>query len=89
MENYYFLKNKYYPKTLNDLCLDKKIIILLKNLIKLNNLNILFISNPGSCKTTLINIILKYYYNDRFIDYDNLIDENFINNYSNYCDVNK
>lgn len=89
MENYYFLKNKYYPKTLNDLCLDKKIIILLKNLIKLNNLNLLFISNPGTCKTTLINIILKYYYNDQFIDYDNLIDENFINDYSNYCDVNK
>lgn len=88
MNKYIFLKDKYSPKILDDLYLNINTINLLKNLIKINNLNILFMSNTGTCKTTLINILLKkYYLNDKNINenvlYINSLKDNGISYYRN------
>lgn len=89
MNNYTFLKKKYSPKNLDDLYLNKNIILLLKNLVKINHLNILFVSNTETCKTTLINILVKYYYNNINIKsnenilYINSLKDNGISYYRN------
>ena len=51
MENS-FLK-KYKCKSYSDFIIDKQLIELLKTLIQMDNLNILFIGNPGTGKTSL------------------------------------
>jgi replication factor C small subunit len=56
--------NKYQPNYFNDFEINDEIIILLKTLIKLNNLNILFIGNNSSGKTSFINALIKEYYLD-------------------------
>ena len=53
---------KYRPKTLDEFSFHEDIIILLKKLIKINELNILFVGDSSSGKTTLINCLLKDYY---------------------------
>ena len=53
---------KYKPKTLDEFTFHEYIIILLKKLIKINELNILFVGDSGSGKTTLINCLLRDYY---------------------------
>ena len=79
MNDYIFLKNKYSPKNLDDLYLNKNIILLLKNLVNISNLNLLFLSNSGTCKTTLINVLLNYYYNFNNINNINIkSDENIL-----------
>ena len=93
MNNYTFLKNKYSPKKLDDLYLNKNIIFLLKNLVKINNLNILFVSSTETCKTTLINVLIKYYYNNINIKsnenilYINSLKDNGISYYRNEVKV--
>lgn len=54
---------KYKPKTLDEFSFHEDIIILLKKLININELNILFVGDSSSGKTTLINCLLKDYYN--------------------------
>ena len=57
-----FLK-KYKPIKFSDFQIEKEYINLLNSLIKLDNLNILFIGNSGSGKTSLIDSTIKEYYN--------------------------
>ena len=55
---------KYKPNTFDELEGDQNIINILKTLITMNNLNILFIGDSGSGKTTIINVLLKEYFGD-------------------------
>lgn len=61
MENQLFL-NKYQPRTLNEFESDDEMVDILNNLINMNKLNILFIGDIGSGKTTYLNAVIKEYY---------------------------
>jgi len=58
--------NRYKPKKLDDLYLDKQLKVTINTIIKLNFLNILIVGNSGCGKTSLINIILSMYYGNEF-----------------------
>jgi len=57
-----FLK-KYQPKFLKEFFMEPAYIQLIKALIKMNNLNILLIGNTGCGKTSLLDAIIREYYN--------------------------
>jgi DNA polymerase III delta prime subunit len=61
MEQTLFL-NKYQPLYFNDFVSDDGMIDILNTLIKMDNLNILFIGDIGSGKTTFLNAAIKEYY---------------------------
>jgi DNA polymerase III delta prime subunit len=61
MEQPLFL-NKYQPLYFNDFVSDDEMIDILNTLIKMDNLNILFIGDIGSGKTTFLNAAIKEYY---------------------------
>jgi len=61
MEQPLFL-NKYQPLYFKDFETDDEMIDILQTLIKMNNLNILFIGDIGSGKTTFLNAAIKEYY---------------------------
>ena len=61
---------KYQPKTINDFYINNDLLNLLNNLISINNLNILFIGNYGSGKTSLIKVIINTYYDNKVNDDD-------------------
>jgi replication factor C subunit 2/4 len=71
MEEQLFLK-KYQPLYLNDFEIEDEMISLLYTLINMNNLNILFIGDIGSGKTTFLNAVIKEYYKDS-ISQDNIL----------------
>lgn len=54
--------NKYQPDNFKDFEIDNEIIEVLQSLIDINNLNILFIGDIGSGKTTFLNATIKEYY---------------------------
>jgi len=54
--------DKYKPIFLNNYILEKKFIDTLKILIQINKLNILFVGNIGSGKTSILHTIVKEYY---------------------------
>ena len=54
--------NKYQPLYFTDFEIDNEIIELLKILLKMDNLNILFIGNISSGKTTFLNAVIREYY---------------------------
>ena len=56
--------NKYKPTFLDDYILDKSFIETLKILIQIDKLNILFIGNTGSGKTSILHTIVNEYYKD-------------------------
>ena len=56
------LFDKYIPNVLADFCIDKKVKEILRVLIDIDNLNLLLIGDPGTGKTTLINVMLNEYY---------------------------
>jgi len=61
MEQQLFL-NKYQPLYFKDFETDDEMIDILHTLINMNNLNILFIGDIGSGKTTFLNAAIKEYY---------------------------
>ena len=71
MEN--LLINKYRPTTMDDLIFDTDFIILLKNLIKTDTLNVIISGNTASGKTSIINLLIKEYYNDSDKGNNNII----------------
>lgn len=62
MTNNIFI-NKYKPYKLNDFHYDKDFIQLLKYTLHIDSLNLLIIGNSNSGKTTLLNILIREYYN--------------------------
>jgi len=64
--------NKYQPLYFKDFETDEEMIQILKTLINMNNLNILFIGDIGSGKTTYLNASIKEYYNG--LNYDDYKD---------------
>ena len=71
-----FLK-KYQPKYYNEFVIDKMLIDLLKMLIDNNTLNILFIGNIGSGKSSLLDATIREYYKSDYINPENVM---YINN---------
>jgi DNA polymerase III delta prime subunit len=90
MEQQILFLNKYQPLYFKDFETDDSMIEILHTLIKMNNLNILFIGDIGSGKTTFINALIKEYYIDftlkQYSDnilYINSLKEQGINYYRN------
>jgi DNA polymerase III delta prime subunit len=60
--------NKYKPNTIDEFCADNKLKSVLKTLLLIDDLNILLIGDTCSGKTTILNAIIREYYNiDNFI----------------------
>ena len=55
---------KYQPLYLEDFEINKKLLDLIKTLIQMDNLNILFVGNSGSGKSSIISALLREYYHD-------------------------
>lgn len=55
---------KYQPQLLQDFDINLSVINTLYDLIKLNKLNILFIGDVGTGKTTFLNALIREYYKD-------------------------
>ncbi len=53
---------KYQPLLFKDFEIESDIIVILKTLINIDNLNILFIGDIGSGKTALLNALIREYY---------------------------
>lgn len=60
--NHSLFVNKYQPIYFNDFETDDEMITILNTLINMNNLNILFIGDSGSGKTSFLNAVIKEYY---------------------------
>jgi DNA polymerase III delta prime subunit len=80
--------DKFQPIYFKDFEIDNKIIDILKTLINMDNLNILFIGDMASGKTSLLNAIIKEYYTgssqkdyDENVLYINSLKEQGINYY--------
>ena len=71
-----FLK-KYQPQKFKDFIIDKDYIQLLNMLIKTDSLNLLFIGNTGSGKTSILDATIREYYNVDKIPRNNIL---YINN---------
>lgn len=54
--------NKYQPVYFDDFETDNQIVEVLRTLIHMNNLNVLFIGNVGTGKTTYVNAVIREYY---------------------------
>jgi DNA polymerase III delta prime subunit len=54
--------SKYKPYYINDFCADDKFKMVVKTLFDLEDLNILFVGEPGCGKTTLLYAIIREYY---------------------------
>ena len=63
---------KYQPLILDDFEYENELLLLIRTLIKMDNLNILFIGDSGCGKTSLINVIIKEYYGKE-IQHDNIL----------------
>ena len=83
--------HKFQPIYFEDFEIDESVIAVLNTLIKMDNLNILFIGDMGSGKTSLLNALIKEYYkdnnstnnyNDNILHINNLKDQG-INYYRN------
>ena len=67
---------KYKPKTIDAFEMDSKLINLLNLFIETDNLNIILLGNSGSGKTSLINCIIRKYYNlqeNEHLDENNIL----------------
>lgn len=82
--------NKYQPLYLKDFEMEETILQILKTLIQMDNLNLLITGDMGSGKTSLVNAIIREYYQDKNISlfndnilYINNLKEQGINYYRN------
>lgn len=74
------LINKYQPQMLEDFKLDDSMRLLIKTLLKIDNLNLLFCGSMASGKTCILNAIIREYYigysqnkyNDNILHINNL-----------------
>ena len=71
---------KYKPYYIDDFTTDYKMISVVKTLIEIDDLNILFIGNPSSGKTTLLYALIRNYYGLSKTDSINENNILFINN---------
>jgi DNA polymerase III delta prime subunit len=76
--------NKYRPYTIDGFCADDKLKTVLKTLLAIEDLNILLIGDTCSGKTTILNAIIREYY-QRYDSPENFVMENnndilYINN---------
>jgi len=55
--------SKYKPYFIKDFCIDDKLLVTLKTLLEINNLNILLIGISSSGKTTMLYALIREYYN--------------------------
>jgi len=89
MMNYQLFMHKYQPTRFRDFEIDSEIINILTTLIEMNNLNILFIGDTGSGKTSFVNALIKEYYSTTNNKYEsnilhiNSLKEQGINYYRN------
>jgi len=90
MDNSQLFINKYQPIYFDDYDIDDDIINVLKTLVSMDILNIILIGNVASGKTSLLNTIIKEYYNEySFKEYNsnviyiNSLKEQGINYYRN------
>ncbi len=88
------LLNKYQPKSIDEINLNENTNKLLKQLIKLNKLNLLIIGSINSGKSSLVDIILNNVYLENSninILYINLLKDQglnyYKNNLKNFCDT--
>jgi len=81
------LREKYKPKCLDELYINKNKIRFIKSLIDIDTLNILFYSTNNYNMSIIINVLLKQYYNNDFnnenILYINSLKDNGISYYRN------
>jgi DNA polymerase III delta prime subunit len=61
--DYNLFINKFQPLHFKDFEIDEEMTDILNTLIKMNNLNILFIGDMGSGKTAMLNALIREYYN--------------------------
>ena len=71
---------KYQPLILDDFEYEEELLLLIRTLIKMDNLNIIFIGDSGCGKTSLINVIIREYYgkepqNDNILRINSLKDQ--------------
>ena len=88
-----FLK-KYKCKNYKDFIIEPQFIELLNTLINMDNLNILFIGNSGSGKTSIIESTIREYYNTPNIPsynvlYINNLKEHFLSRYLHFIPIKK
>lgn len=67
---------KYKPDIFRDFEIDQDIINILETLIDMNNLNVLFIGDSGSGKSSLINVLVKEYYKGHSKYHENVLEIN-------------
>ena len=66
--------SKYQPKLLTDFTINEELIDIIKTLTAMDNLNILFIGNSGSGRSSLIQAIIREYYGeDVTLNHDNIL----------------
>lgn len=71
---------KYQPLFLDDFEYEDELLLLIRTLLKMDNLNIIFIGDSGCGKTSLINVIIREYYgkdpqNDNILIINSLKDQ--------------
>lgn len=69
--------SKYKPRCLRDFDTDKRLVSILNTLLEIDDLNIMFIGNPSSGKTTLLYAMLREYYGLK--DNENIPETNVMN----------
>ena len=65
---------KYKPDVFRDFEIDPDIVNILETLITMNNLNVLFIGDSGSGKSSLINVLVKEYYKGHSKYHENVLE---------------